>query len=265
MGKRILSVLSLAVLLSSCGGKVTSDMETYGLVSRPREMSVLVSEGELDYTVFFNRRGQADSLVRYTPDGDVHDKEIYFYDRKHHRTMISSRDSDGNQEGWYEYEYDGDFISVCQFYGMNSNVIYRWEHLNDGKNIIETRCYLEGELQYTDCKDFDGLSYEERQLGPDGNLVGTAHVELFSKDKPSLIVQEDSEIRIDYNESALPVHSAGALLSSNGDLGWHPSLEESPDRWYKYEFDSKGNWVTRTTHASEDGEPLVTVRRTLVY
>lgn len=265
MKNRIFCVLSLTLLLSSCSWNVKSDLDTYGLTCKVKEMTVVVSESELDYTVFFNRFGQIDSLLRYSPEDDIHDKEIYFYDKDHHRVKISNRDSDGQQEGWYEYQYDGDFISVCEIYGMNSNVLYRWEHLNDGENIIETRCYMEGELQYTDCKDYDGLSYEERQIGPDGELVGTAHVELFAKDKPSLVTQEGSEIRIDYNEAGLPVHSVNVLVSSNGELGWHPSLEEKPERWYKYEFDKKGNWVLRTIHDSPDGEPTITVRRTIIY
>lgn len=265
MRNRFFAALGFVLILYSCSGNVKSDLDTYGLTCKVKEMTVAVSEGELDYTVFFNRLGQIDSLVRYGIEDDIMDKEIYSYDKSHHRIKISNIDSDGQQEGWYEYEYDGDFVSVCEYYGMNSNVLYRWEHLNDGRNIIETRCYMEGELQFIDCKDYNGLSYEERQMDAEGNEVGTAHVDLYAPEKPSLVVQEGSQIRIDYNENGLPEHSSGVLISSNSDFGWHPSLEEKPERWYKYEYDKKGNWVLRTTHDSPDGEALITVRRTIIY
>jgi len=262
---RLLPYLAVVLTAVSCTCYVKSDLPSYGLEGNVSEMSVVVAEGELDYTVFFNRFGQIDSLVRYDAEGSIHDKEVYSYDRRHRRISISMVDSEGVQEGWYEYEYEGQFITKCTYYGMNSEALYQWEHLNDGKNIIETRCYMEGVLQYTDGKDYTGLDYEERQIDADGNQTGTVSVKQLAPDKPLSIVGNDSDMTFEYNEKGLPIHCMNAVLSSNGEYGWIPDLEDYPERWYRYSCDECGNWLTRTEHISPESPAVNTVTRIILY
>ena len=262
---RLAAMAAMLILSASCIRNVKTDLETYGLCCKVREMSVTITESELDYTLFFNRRGQLDSIYRYDPDGAFREAEYYTYGSDHKLQEVRIFDADHEQEGRYEYTFDGDFIRTCTFFGMNNEDLYRFENINDGENIIESSFYYEGELQSTSTKVYDGLTYEETTLDASGECIGTAKCRLFAKDKPAVVDGDETHLEIDYNDKGLPVHTIDVAVSTNGELGWAPDMDDNHERWYRYEYDDRGNWIVRTEHIAPDGPAIITARRTIIY
>ena len=265
--KHIKFALFFFVILSACAcnSGITEDMAKYGLNCKVKELNVSASSGELDYVVDFNSKGMVEHILCTDQEGSMLHEEFHKFDGKGRLTEIQDLDEDGVTEGRYAYEYDGKFVSKCCFYGMNNEEIHRWEHKNDGKNIVKTEYYNNGILEYVTTKEFDGNVCHERSVSAEGSVIGDAVTTYFSDNKPSSIKGDNVDIQIEYNEKGLPVKSVGTMISSGGEFGWQPELESSPERFYKYEYDNKGNWVTRTEHRHPDSLAVVTVSRKIIY
>lgn len=258
-------VLSGMFVMLSCS-QFNQDQEKYGLCV-PARMVMLQSDSlELPYSVRFNRKGKIDYIETHNFDGTFRSREDYHYNTEGQLKEVIGLNSDGEIEIRYVYDFDGNFIRECRIYGMNNQEMYRWIHSNDGKHIVHTEYLNEGELQCIISKSFNGDSYVEESRTPEGVLIGRAEVDfLDSENKPRHIRGTDVDIEIEYDDKGLPTVSRNAVLNSTGSMEWVSELENNPLRYYSYEFDRRGNWVTRTERVHPDSSACAVLHRKIKY
>ena len=263
MNHRIIIAAALAVCACT---PIRTDMERYAINCPAKEISLQSDSLEFPYSAYFNTRGQLDSVVTRNFDGSFRYLETYSYNSSNQLEEIEGLNADNENEARYEYEIDGKFIRECRVYGMNNQEIHRWVHKNNGRHIVHTDYYNEGELQYVTDKAFSGNTYTEESHTPEGELLGRAEVEFFKSDtKPSRITGDGIDVEIRYGADGLPVMSRNTVLNSFGEMEWVPDLETNPCRWYSYEYDERGNWISRAERKDPEGAVTAVLRRTIIY
>ncbi|MCR5326462.1 MAG: hypothetical protein K6E37_06930 [Bacteroidales bacterium] len=261
---KIKFTVAAALILCACT-PVKTDLEKYALNCKAKEIVMQSDTLELPYKVVFNSLGQADTVFTYNFDGSFRYREIYTYNDKHQVIEIAGINADEEDEARYEYEYSGRFIKECRLYGMNNQEVSRWEQDNDGRHIVKTGYYSEGELAYTLLKHYSGKSYTEETFNPDGSPMGTADVDFLTEDKFTRIKSDAMDVEIQYNDKALPVMSRGTFLNSKCEMLWSADLDDNPIRYYTYDYDSRGNWIARYEKVHPDSTASVVLRRTIIY
>ena len=257
--------LLIVFALCACA-PIRTDLEKYALNCKASEVILQSDSLELPYTAYLNGRGQLDSVVTRNFDGSFRFIETYSYNSRHQLEEIAGLNAANENESRYEFEIDGKFIRECRVYGMNNQEVHRWVHQNDGRHIVWTEYYGEGELQYITTKEFSGNKYTEQSHTPDGELIGSAEVEFFrTENKPSRIKGDEIDVEIKYDDNGLPVFCRNAVLNSQGEMEWIPDLEVNPMRWYSYEYDERGNWISRAERVNPDGAAVAVLRRTIIY
>lgn len=219
--------------------------------------------------VFFNENGRKDSLAYYLPDGSFLSSESYDYDDSGRLVRLTSRDKNGRVNGTYEYTYKHScpVIATCTLFGMNNDEVLRWEHKNNGAEIIQTDFYSEGELQNTFKSTFSDSVREEKVYDPSGTEVLSNHYEYYDlKNKlVSRIQNEDTLVSIQYNEEGLPCESRGAIVSAQNSLYWDNTKDDSSVFTYEYEFDLHHNWTKRLRHTNSSPTPDEILIRKIRY
>lgn len=265
--KRIVTILAAAAVLAACNGRTAGNDRNFYAVNCPvQEISVASDTLEAPYTVKFNERGQATEVVTTDWDGVLRFHETYTYNSDNQLEEIVGINGENETEIRYEYEHDGRFIKECRTYGMNNQEMQRWVHTNNGRHIVKTEFYQEGELAYVTTKKFKGDSYTEQSVTPEGEVLGQASVEYFrDENKPSRVIGDEIDVTIEYNEYGLPVMSRGVVLNTKGEMMWVGDLEEKPCRYYSYEYDERGNWISRADSYEPDGTAYAVFRRSIKY
>lgn len=258
-------LLAAAALLVCACSTVPNDLEKYGLNCKASEISVKSDTLEFSYDVFFNPAGQVELMKRYNFDGSFRYREEYSYDSRGHLSEVRGINAEDETEVRYEYDWKGRFISECRIYGMNNEELHRWVHTNDGKHIVRTEYYSEGEYMYTTTKDYSGNGYDEESISAEGNLMGRAHVDFLTEEKPTRIISDAMNVEIDYNDRRLPVRSKETVLNSLCEMQWETGLDDYPERFYTYEYDERGNWISRAERVHPDSAAVVVLRRTIKY
>ena len=259
-------IILLAALAVCACAPVKTDLAKYDLNCKAGSLTLVCDTLELPYTVFFNSRGQADSVITTNFDGSFRYRETYTYDSRGRLEEIQGVNAEGETEIRYEYEMDGRFVKVCRTFGMNNQEMDRWEHRNDGRHIVHTDYFNEGVPSYVTTKTFSGNSYIEESRTPEGELMGRAEVEFFRvEEKPSRITGDGFDVEIQYNDKGLPVMSRNVVLDSKGAMQWVSDLETNPCRYYSYEYDERGNWILRRETRTPDENGGVELRRIIVY
>ena len=260
-------ILTLSVLVAVCAcHPVANDLEKYALNCKAVELSLQSDTLEFPYTVLFNDKGCVETLTTFGFDGSFRFKESCTYDSKGRLSESVGFNDEQETEIRYEYEYDGAFLRECRVYGMNTQEMHRYVHENDGRHIVRSEYYGEGELEYTMTKTFSGSRYEEVTRRPDGELIGKATVDFFKTEtKPSRILGDGVDIEIEYNDKGLPVKSRNVVLNSRGELQWTPDLDERPERYYTYEYDERGNWISRADRFHPDSAAYAVLTRIIRY
>jgi hypothetical protein len=258
-------ILAAALVLCACA-PVKTDLDKYQLNCKAASVSLQSDSMELPYTAYFNTRGQLDSVVTCNYDGSFRYIETYAYNSRHELEELMDVNADNETETRYEFEMDGRFVRECRIYGMNNQEIHRWVHDNDGRHIVKSDYYGEGVLEYTTTKVFSGSRYTEESRTPDGELLGRADVEFFrDESKPCRISGYEIDVEVEYNEAGLPVMSRNTVLDSRGQLQWIHDLEVNPVRLYTYEYDKRGNWISRAERVHPDSAAVAVLRRVIVY
>ena len=258
-------LVAAALLVCACN-TVPNDLEKYGLNCKASEISVKSDTLEFSYDVYFNPAGQVELMKRYNFDGSFRYREEYTYDKSGHLAEIHGVNAEDETEVRYEYDWDGRFISECRVYGMNNEELHRWVHTNDGRHIIKSDYYAEGEYMYTTTKKFSGSGYDEESVTSEGDVMGRGHVDYFmDENKPTNMQSDAFDVEIKYNEKGLPVWSRGTVLNSICEMQWESGLEENPERFYTYEYDERGNWISRAERVHPDRTAIVVLRRTIKY
>ena len=259
--------LFIAAALAVCAcSPIRTDLEKYGLNCKAREVTLQTDTLELPYTAIFNKDGQL--LTVSTRNFDVSERytETYMYNSRKQLEEIIGINAEGETEARYEYEIDGPFVKECRIYGMNNQEMHRWIHENDGRHIVRTEYLSEGEPEYITTKEFKSNGYVEESRTPDGTLMGRATIEyLGTETKPTRIIGTDLDVIIDYNSKGLPIMSRGVVLNSLNEMQWTFDLEEHPCHYYSYEYDERGNWISRAESYHPDSTAFVVLRRTIVY
>ena len=265
--KKIVFIFAAAAILAACNNdSLSNDRTFYAVNCIVQEISVASDTLEAPYTARFNELGQVTEVVTTDWDGILRFHETYTYNSDNQLEEIVGINGENENEIRYEYEHDGRFIKECRTYGMNNQEMQRWVHTNNGRHIVKTEVYQEGELAYVTTKKFKGESYTEQSVNPEGEEVNKVKVEYFhDENKLSRVVGDDVDITIEYNELGLPVMSRGVVLNTKGELMWVGDLEEKPCRYYSYEYDERGNWITRSDSYEPDGTPYAVFRRSIKY
>jgi len=59
--------------------------------------------------------------------------------------------------------------------------------------------------------------------------------------------------------------SRGTLLTSTGEMKWARDLEAFPCRYYSYEYDERGNWISRAESVHPDSTAYSVLHRIIKY
>lgn len=263
----IISVsVGAAMMAAGCSRDIqekTSDLVLFGLGSQACKTVKVTCDTsfnkflEDNYVAHFDSTGKLTTLRTLDTEGSTMNIEVYEYDPEGRLAQIILLDRDSSSTGRYHYEYDGKFISKCTLYGMNNQDSQTWIHSNDGKHIVKTEFFQEGELQTVSKSKWShkGKVREETVTDGEGELVGKSEYIYLSPDKPSSINTDLIDIVIKYDGNGLPVSSEDVFVSSKGDL--IPSEKDEPDGAaaiynYEYTYDSLGRWITRKTTLDGD-------------
>lgn len=271
---------ALTILVSSvsgCSGNVVdskqTDLEKFGIFSQPVSKVKVVCDTaysriiEDNYEAAFEGSGNLSSLRTLFTDGSVMNYEFYVYDAEGHLDEILLLDQDSSLTGRYHYEYDGSFISKCTLYGMNNQDIQTWVHTNDGKQIVQTDFYQEGELQTVSKNKWSrkGTVRKETVTDDEDELVGESEYIYLSPGKPVSITSDFVNLSITYDSNGLPTSSTDVFISSKGDLiaSEIENKDGSPVIFtYEYTYDPAGRWTTRKT-TLQDGSVYQLLSRTI--
>lgn len=264
MKKTIINLMMLAMPMAiSCTG-LSPEQEKYSLAKPARCIDVRSTDrSEPDYSAFFGRGGQLDSVVFLSSDGSPRYVEINTYDRHGQRVaFVDVNAADRTEESSGKYSYEGKFISVASMFSMGGQEIRRWEHRNDSRHIVHSDYYEEGNLMSRTDFHYDGNRCEEVSTDADGNEIGRAEWEYFAKGKPCSLHYGDIHIRIEYDRTTeLPLRSLNVLLSTIGEF--IPVPEACREKWlvYSYAFDRHGNWTERTVKIADSGQTVSCISR----
>lgn len=257
----------MAAALAVCAcTPLRTDYQNYGLNCIAKELTLQSDSLELPYTAYFNAKGQLDSVCLRNFDETLRFKETYLYNGKSQLEEVQGVNSEGDMEIRYEYVIDGKFIKECRVFGMNNQEMYCWIHKNDGRHIVQTTYSIEGEEAYIIKKHFSGTHYTEESFTPDGELKGHAEVDFYKDDeKPTCVRGDQMEIDVQYNSKGLPEISRNTTFNSKGELQWAPGLEEHPFRYFSYEYDERGNWISRAERIHPDSAAVAVLHRNIIY
>lgn len=258
-------LLTAAALLLCACTQVKTDLEKYALNCKAEEITLQSDTLEMPYTVRFNPDGQVTEVLTMNFDLSPRYTQTYAYDSRKRLLEITGINSENETEARYEYDYDGRFIKECRMYGMNNQEVHRWVHTNDGRHIVRTEYYGEGDFFYTTTKSFKGHTYKEESVGSGGEVMGTAEVEFLTEEKPKVIKGDGLDIEIQYNEKGLPTMSRGTLLNSLCQMEWTTDLDIYPCRYYTYEYDERGNWISRAESVHPDSTAYSVLHRIIRY
>lgn len=232
-----------------------SDMDKFGLDGQVSKIKVVCDTAfnkipEDNYEATFDASGNLSMLRALYTDGRTMNYESYVYDNEGRLDEILLLDQDSSLTGRYHYEYDGSFISKCTLYGMNNQDIQTWIHSNDGKHIVTTEFYQEGDLQAVSKSKWlhKGEVREETVTDADGELVGLSKYVYLSPDKPLSITGDLIDVVITYGDNGLPQSSTDVFVSSKGDLiaSEIENKDGSPVIFtYEYTYDPAGRWISR--------------------
>ena len=268
------ALVSVIALASGCNAGTyskQSDMDKFGLDGQVSKVKVVCDTAfnkiaEDNYEATFDASGNLTMLRALYTDGSTMNYEIYEYDSEGRLDQILLLDKDSTVTGRYSYEYDGRFIGKCTLYGMNNQDSQTWIHSNDGKHIVTTEFYQEGELQAVSKSKWShkGEVREETVTDVDGELVGLSKYVYLFPNKPLSIKGDLINIVITYGDNGLPQSSTDVFISSKGDLV--PIEYDNPDVsvpvfTYEYTFDSLGRWISRK--ATLDGDIYEILTRTI--
>ena len=266
-----LIVITLSVLSCSHGGEQRDpDSMRLGIV-HPAKMISSIPDTTLrfspaDYqTMYFDTEGRILKKVNYAPDGSPLNYETCEYDDQHRLVSYDIYSMDGIYDGGFTFTYDGNMIATCTACIPGDEETAKWINKNDGKHIIQTEFYSEGELQYTSKDKYGkkGLVRDEETINSDGECIGKMHYEYIAEEIPTLIRGGNRDVQVEYNEKLLPVRSSGAAINSAGEVEWIVSKEDPVT--YEYEYDDHGNWIVRSEYRGSRHRLTRLIRREIEY
>ncbi len=272
------SVLAVLVsVVSGCSCNVTgskqTDLEKFGICSQPVSKVKVVCDTaysriiEDNYEAVFEESGNLSLLRTLFTDGSAMNYESYVYDTEGRLDEILLLDQDSSLTGRYHFEYDGGFISKCTLYGMNNQDIQTWVHSNNGKQIVRTDFYQEGELQTVSKNKWSqkGKVRKETVTDDEDELVGESKYIYLSPGKPVSITNDLVNLSITYDCNGLPTSSTDVFVSSKGDLiaSEIENKDGSPVIFtYEYAYDLAGRWISRKA-TLQDGSIYELLTRTI--
>lgn len=231
-----------------------------------RSMKVTASKGELGHVLSFDRAGHLTLAKYFNEDGSYRFRRDYQYDSlgRIEETVLVNADNQ-TEERW-EYRYDGDFVEDCTVSGMNNEHVHRWLHTNDGEHIVRTVYCSEDVPFYIISKEYDGDVCHETTCDADnGDTLSVAENCRLTKDKVLYIKSASMDLSVVYNEQGLPVSAHNTSLDSECQILWESSLADTPDRFFTYEFDKRGNWTVRKEYSHPDSIEVAVIRREFKY
>lgn len=278
MKHKLIILMGLSALLTSCGNSWKYHYETYGLDRPVKSIKMNIYEatskfgdvmkGDLEGVsqVTFNEVGNIETIKRYDGDGDLDGVIKYKYNANNMAIEMSQYDSDGDITIKQTYEYDGDYIcswsTSNRLYNdtpsINTTTIQR-----DGEKIIETTSTYNGEHSGS-CKytRYDKKRHEWTVYDKDGNETGQCYEE-FDKNGNITKMCTDGVVREVEWKGNIPVKLKNAE-PFGCTIFWSSNNDESI-MLAEYEFDEKGNWITQTIFEGEDKKPIRIIERTINY
>lgn len=260
--------LVLGLFVSACAPQLpmTEDYEKMDIVHPVKKIRIEASRREYDHTISFRSNGRIENIVYKDKNGNTVVTHKYIYKDGYLFTK-QEINSNGDIDARHLYEYDESGKLIChRVYGVNNQDTDRWDFVYDGERESEISYLMEDDLQYRSLLRYDGNTRIETALSPDGDTLGTARTLFFDKDRVAAVQSEDISFSIDYNDNGIPVHTVNTVLDSERKIVWDESLETEPERWYRYEFDRKGNWIVRKEYCHpDDSIEVAIVKRLLKY
>lgn len=245
---------------------MTEDYEKYTLAVPAASIRVVADNGDY-YVVDFNKSGRIEKRQYFSADGRLNAKSVYKY-REGKLEELQSYDSDGQMGTRQIYVYEGDTLRETSVRGMNNQALYKWTYEAGDDDTTIITYSQEDEPVFYAVRHIDGLEcYDETFNSEDGSLMGVARNVFFDRidGKVALVDADEMHLSIDYDKNGLPVHCQNTLVTSEGNIAWDPSLDENTERWYRYDFDSRGNWIERKEYCHPDDVEVATLHRIIRY
>lgn len=259
-------LFALALIACACTTQERNDYRKYNVTGPVKEIILQSDSLAMPWTAEFKRSGRLNKVTIFNFDGSEYSVRTYRYNSRKQLTAIYGVVQFGEKAMDYKYKYDGDFTSECRTFDHEGQEVYRWVFENDGQNIVRTEFYETDTLQFYGVRDYNGEHYTSKVYNPEGELISTTEVDFCQlEDKPTRIVSDNEDITIEYNEQGLPVMSRGTVVNSTGDLQHRSDLATYPCRYYSYEYDERGNWITRYERKAPDSPDAIIIKRTILY
>lgn len=261
-----LSIFSISILiLSSCLQRQVPDAK-YNVNCPVRSIDVTCSKGEFNHTLHFNRAGKLVLGEYRNEDGSFRFRNEYELDSLGRVSGMHVVNASGQTESIYSYEYDGDFVSECILLGMNNEHVHCWYHINDGEHIVRSEITNEDTPAFVVTRSYDGDMCRETTLDAEnGDTLGVSSIASLPDGRIVSVHSDNMAVSVEYDQSGLPISSMNTSLDSEGNIIWDKDLAKSPVRSFRYDFDRRGNWITRKEYSHSDSIEVAVIRREIRY
>jgi hypothetical protein len=185
----------------------------------------------------FSEKGNKQEESLANPDGSQASKAVYTYDKKGNKTEVNAFQPDGNPNLKITSKYDSKGFeterTVSDVSGGGDNWYTTYKYDNGGNKTEEMILHLDGDPSKILYKyDEKGNMTESNQVKPDGSSA-VMHTYKYddNRNKTEMTTTEQGILKITYS--------------------------------YRYEFDSKGNWVKEFDYDS--GKLVWLIEREIAY
>lgn len=266
-------ITSLIILFGGLLMAQTTDYEKDKIKNQPKSIEEsftkaviranIIEDYSLEYhtKTSYNKAGYITQKDSYSESGDLIYAESYTYDEQNRITKIETtnptqdftviRDFEYHDTGYTETKSENEVVVMVTTYVLNAKnqIISQKETNYIDENLVSERIneYQNNVIAKTDVR-FNNGGYTVKYKYNAQNLP----VEELVYDLKNKLVSK--KIRA-YNDHQNIVEEN--LYDNHGKLKTNHRI--------KYEYDDKGNWVTRTQYANSIEEPISNAKRTIRY
>ncbi len=262
----------VAFALVSCRGSGTAakktDAQTLGLTGKIKTVAEryhdvtmigdkahiggLQSFGHQDYE--FNSAGGYEFITDYDDSAELAvSLSIYTYNAEGKLEQIETEYYEDNKTYETEYDYDDKGnISTIYYFNADGQIDYHTEMAYDdkGNRIVEKSYNSEGDLthEYQNKYDENGFKVQTKFIKEDGEVD---MVQDYKYDSKGNLI-ENKTTSADVDLSGTVTHKYDNRSNQVEELNLDADGNEIDKTQYEYEFDDRGNWITKISYVVDE-------------
>ncbi|MFJ1427832.1 hypothetical protein ACILD6_04405 [Capnocytophaga canimorsus] len=217
----------------------------------------------IDGLCVYNEKGDIIEINRYNSDGSLNWKGVYKYDNKGNKIEENGYNSDGSFVSKMIYKYDDKDNLIEENWSDSSGNIYdgpTYKYDDKGNQIEKNHYHSDGSFEGKQIYKYDdkGNQIELNNYNYDGDFVGKITCKYDDKGN-----KVEAEMHNDWNGFIRLIFKYDDK-NNVVEMNMYDSKEGSEDKiTFKYEFDTKGNWVKLINY--ENDKPELIIEREIEY